>query len=159
MAIPAEMMRQCSGMITQQMAAITAQYEEHMKATNESHTQQIQMMLNQIQKPGGAQPGLEANYNREKLDTNVFTKVDKFDGECKDWSFTFKSAVRSSSHDAFDVLNWAVKEETEIIDVDAQAPNNIRDADDLDSALFNQIAMLMKGESMQIMHNSNFFLN
>ena len=25
-----------------------------------------------------------------------------------------------------------------------------------DSALFNQIAMLMKGESMQIMHNSNF---
>ena len=82
--------------------------------------------------------------------------MDKFDGEWKDLSFTFESAVRSSSHDAFDLLNWAEKEETEIIDVDAQAPNNIRDASDLDSALFNQIAMLMKGESMQIMHNSNF---
>ena len=156
MAIPAEMMRQFSEMMTQQKAAITAQYEAHMKATNENHTQQIQMMLNQIQNPGGTQPGLETNYNREKLDPKVFTKVDKFDGEWKDWSFTFKSAVRSSSHDAFDLLNWAEKEETEIIDVDAQAPNNIRDASDLDSALFNQIAMLMKGESTQIMHNSNF---
>ena len=112
-----------------------------MKATNESHTQQIQMMLNQIQKPGGAQSGLETNYNREKLDSKVFMKVDKFDGEWKGWSFTFKSAVRSSSHDAFDLLNWAEKEKTEIIDVDAQAPNNIRDA---------------RGESMQIMQNSNF---
>ena len=114
------------------------------------------MMLNQIQNPGGAQPGLETNYNREKRYSKVFTKVDKFDGEWKDWGFTFKSAVRSSNHDAFDLLNWAEKEETEIIDVDARAPNNIRDASDLDSALFNQIAMLMKGESMQIMHNSNF---
>ena len=34
--------------------------------------------------------------------------------------------------------------------------DNIRDANDLDSALFNQIAMLMRGESMQIIHNSNF---
>ena len=63
---------------------------------------------------------------------------------------------RSSSHDAFDLLNWAEKEETEIIDVDAQAPDNIRDASDLDSALFNQIAMFMRRESMHIMHNSNF---
>ena len=60
--------------------------------------------------------------------------------------------VRSSSHDAFDLLNWAEKGETEIIDVDAQAPDNIRDASDLDSALFNQIAIFMRGESMQIMH-------
>ena len=156
MAIPAEMMRQFSEMMAQQMAAITAQYEAHMKATNENHTQQIQMMLNQIQNLGGTQSGLETNYNREKLDPKVFTKVDKFDGEWKDWSFTFKSAVRSSSHDAFALLYWAEKEESEIIDVDAQAPNNIRDASDLDSASFNQIAMLMKGESMQIMHNSNF---
>ena len=139
MATPAEMTRQFSEMMTQQMAAITAQYEAHMKATNENHTQQIQMMLNQIQNPGGAQPGFETNYNREKLDLKVFTTVDKFDGEWKDWSFSFKSA------DAFDLLNWVEKEETEIIDVDAQAPNNIRDASDLDSALFNQIAMLMKG--------------
>ena len=69
------------------------QYEAHMKATNETHTQQIQKMLSQIQKPGGAKmlsqiqkPGgaqqrLELNYNREKLDSKVFTKVDKFDGE------------------------------------------------------------------------------
>ena len=87
------------------MAAITAQYEAHMKASNESHTQQIQMMLNQIQNSGGAQPGFETNYSREKLDSTVYMKVDKFDGECKDWSFTFKSAARSSSHDAFDQLN------------------------------------------------------
>ena len=156
MAIPTEMMRQFSEMITQHVAAIAAQYEAHMKATNENHTQQIQMMLNQIQNLGGARPGLETNYNREKLDSKVFTKVDKFDGEWKDWRFTFKSAVRSSSHDVFDLLNWAEKEETEIIDVDAQAPKNIRDASDLVSALYNQIAMLMKGESMQNMHNSNF---
>ena len=107
--------------------------EAHMKATNETHTQQIQKMLSQIQKPGGAQQGLEMNYNREKLDSKVFTKVDKFDGEWKDWSFTFKSAARSSSHDAFDVLTWAEEEETENIDVDAQAANNIRDASDLRS--------------------------
>ena len=56
-----KLMRQFSAMITQQMAAITAQYEAHMKATNENRTQQIQMMLSQIQNPGGAQPGLETN--------------------------------------------------------------------------------------------------
>ena len=132
-------------MITQHMAAITAQYEAHMKTTNESHTQQIQMMLSQIQNAGGAQPGFETNYNREKLDSMVFTKVDKFDGEWKDWSF-IKSAVRSSSHHAVDLLNSAEKEETSLM----WTPNNIRDASDPDSALF------MKGECMQIMHNSNF---
>ena len=83
----------------------------------------------------------------DKLDSKVFTK-DKFDGEWKDWSFT--------SHDEFNLLNWAEKEETEIIDVDTQAPHNIQDASDLDSALFNQIAMLLGGESIHIMHNSNF---
>ena len=138
------------------MAAITAQYEGHMKATNESHTQQIPMMLGKISDPGGAKPGFQTDYNRDKLDSKVFTKMDKFDGEWKDWSSTFKSAVRSSSHDEFNLLTWAEKEETEIIDVDTQAPHNIQDASDLDSALFNQIAMLMRGESIHIMHNSNF---
>ena len=74
--------------------------------------------------------------------------MDKFDGEWKDWSFTCNSAVRSASHDAFDLLHWAEKEETEIRDVDAQAPDNIRDVSDLDSAVFTQIAMLMRRENV-----------
>ena len=109
-------------------------YEAHKKATNESHTQHVQMMLGKISEPCGAKPGIETNYNRDKLDPKVFTKVDKFDGERNDWNFTFKSAVRSSSHDAFDLLNWAEEEETEVSDVDTQAPHNIRDASDLDSS-------------------------
>ena len=123
-----------------------------MKAIPSRH----KMMLGKISDPGGAKPGFETNYNRDKLDSKVFPKVDKFDGEWKDWSFICNSAVRSASHDAFDLLNWAEKKETEISHVDAQAPDNIRDASDLDSALFNQIAMLMRRENVQILHNSDF---
>ena len=110
------------------MAAIHTQYEAHMKATSGTHNTQIQMVLGRLHSQGAVHSGSVANNHREKLDSKVFTKVDMFDGERKDWSFTFKSAVRSSSHDAFDLLNWAEKEDTEIIDVATQAPDNIENA-------------------------------
>ena len=68
MAIRAELMKLFSDTITQQMAAITAQYDAHMKATNETHTEQIQMMLGEIPDPGGAKPGFETNWSKNKLD-------------------------------------------------------------------------------------------
>ena len=77
------MMKHFGDMIAQ-MAVITAQYQAHLKATNGNHSEQIQMMLSQIQNPGGAQPGFEKNCKNEKLDSKVFTKVNKFCGEWKD---------------------------------------------------------------------------
>ena len=155
MAIPVDMMKQFSDMMTQQMNAMQVQYEAHMKAMNEDHQKQIQVMINQIRAQGSTPPGL-GTHSKTHLDSKAFMKVDKFTGEWKDWSFTFKSAVRSTNRDAFDLLSWAEKEEKDIIDVETQAPNELDDVGDIDSALFNQLAMLMKGESMQIMHNSNF---
>ena len=143
MAIPVDMMKQFSDMMTQQMNAMQVQYEAHMKAMNEDHQKQIQVMINQIRAQGSTPPGL-GTHSKTHLDSKAFMKVDKFTGEWKDWSFTFKSAVRSTNRDAFDLLSWAEKEEKDIIDVETQAPNELDDVGDIDSALFNQLAMLMR---------------
>lgn len=45
MSITAELLKQFSNMLTEQIFALHAQYEAHMKATNDSHQHQIQMTL------------------------------------------------------------------------------------------------------------------
>ena len=67
------------------------------------------MIINTLRRKSSTLPESRNKRNKDVPDSKAFAKMENFEGEWKDWSFTFKSAVRSSKHDAFDQLNWAEK--------------------------------------------------
>ena len=122
MAIPAEMMRQFSEMMTQQMAAITAQYDAHMKATNEKPYPTDSDDAESDSEPRRHTAlGLRRTTTERSWTRRFSRRWTSLTENGKTGASHSNRQFVSSSHDAFDQLNWAEKEETEIIDVDAQA--------------------------------------
>ena len=84
---------------------------------------------------------------RSTVDEKHYRKLVVFGGEhWKDWSFQFRSSTRASSGEAYDILNWAEKETTEISDF-AMMDNLIDEdvAERLSGELFNVISTTVKG--------------
>ena len=104
-----------------------------------------------------AQP-MPDHQRRSTVDEKHYRKLVVFGGEhWKDWSFQFRSSTRASSGEAYDILNWAEKETTEISDF-AMMDNLIDEdvAERLSGELFNVIPTTVKGEPLQLLHNCDF---
>jgi len=105
-----------------------------------------------------AQPMPDHQPRRTTVDEKHYRKLGVFGGEhWKDWSFQFRSSTRASSGEAYDILNWAEKETTEISDF-AMMDNLIDEdvAERLSGELFNVISTTVKGEPLQLLHNCDF---
>jgi len=105
-----------------------------------------------------AQPMPDHHQRRSTVDEKHYRKLVVFGGEhWKDWSFQFRSSTRASSGEAYDILNWAEKETTEISDF-AMMDNLIDEdvAERLSGELFNVISTTVKGEPLQLLHNCDF---
>jgi len=105
-----------------------------------------------------AQPMPDLQPRRTTVDEKHYRKLVVFGGEhWKDWSFQFRSSTRASSGEAYDILNWAEKETTEISDF-AMMDNLIDEdvAERLSGELFNVISTTVKGEPLQLLHNCDF---
>ena len=121
-------------------------------------TQLISVTVNatlSAQRQGGTTTGNKA----ESVDERFFRKISVFKGEnFKDFSFQFKSAARGSSEIAYNLLNWAEREETEIED-SVGFPSFEHDDDEsrrISGEIFNVIITMMQGEALQLLHNCNF---
>ena len=87
----------------------------------------------------------------ERVEERHYRKVQHFNGSnWKDWSFQFKSASRSSSEKAYELLNWAEREVDEIDDLDDETEVK------LSGELFNLLTTMMVGEPLQLLHNCDF---
>ena len=105
-----------------------------------------------------AQPMPDHQPLRTTVDEKHYRKLVVFGGEhWKDWSFQFRSSTRASSGEAYDILNWAEKETSEISDF-SEMDNMIDEdvAERLSGELFNVISTTVKGEPLQLLHNCDF---
>ena len=87
----------------------------------------------------------------QKIDEKFYKKVESFSGEqnWRDWSFHFKSATKMADESAYQLLDWAEKEESDIDD------DLMKDTDKItSSAIFNVLGTLVKGEPLQMLHTS-----
>ena len=90
----------------------------------------------------------------QSVDEKFYKKVENFNGEqnWRDWSFQFKSATKNAQQEAYHLLEWAEKEESEITD-DLQ----LKDKEiNISPGIFNILGTIVKGEPLQMLHTSGF---
>ena len=88
------------------------------------------------------------------VDEKYYKRVENFNGEqnWRDWAFQFKSATKTAQEDAYYLLEWAEKEQSEIDD-----DLTLKDPEkNISSAIFNILGTLVKGEPLQMLHTSGF---
>ena len=116
--------------------------------------QQQEAMASMMATMTGPQPATTPMVHPPHLDDRYFRNIGNYNGQesWRDWSFSFKAAVRRADVKAYDLLLWAEKEERVIDDdLDVSELNK-----SMSAALFNIMATLMKGEPLQMLYNSNF---
>ena len=88
---------------------------------------------------------------RSTVDEKHYRKVVVFGGEhWKDWSFQFRSSTRASSGQAYDILNWAEKEQSEIEDFAMMDDIDEDEAERLSGELFNVISTTVKRRTIAV---------
>ena len=133
---------------------------EDIQAITQVVSQTVSAML-QAQGMGPAQQGRQnRDRDAEHVNEKHYRKISQFKGkDWKDWSFQFKSATKSSSKQAYELLCWAEKETVEIPDFTeysdvAQCEEST--CEKISGELFNLITTMVQDEPLQLMHNCDF---
>ena len=127
------------------MEAFANQMRDFAAGIIQQQQQAIQGMLN---------ANACARQSPKGVDEKFYKKVENFTGEqsWRDWAFQFKSASKMAQQEAYELLIWAEKEETEIDDELGMSP----ESKVISSALFNILGTVVKGEPPQMLHTSGF---